>query len=155
MLLLFQSFYNRIIERDTARVLKRFEDAEDNGIKVHVKSVPIEDIVSHISDIGTCIVLTNANLLSCETCNYFSLCGAGDNITNTSCFLLRSCGTGAYQGHYVLAIGFDKMKRKIYYRNPTLRDRVCVMSYDRFDEARNAYGTDEDLIFIAASEDED
>ena len=68
-------------------------------------------------------VLTNANLLSCETCNFFNLCGSGDNNTNTSCFLLRTCGSSAYQGHYVLAVGFDIPKRKIYYRNPTLRDR--------------------------------
>ena len=113
-------------------------------------SVPIEDIVRHIHDAGTCIVLTNANLLSCETCTYFSLCGNGDNVTNTSCFLLRTCGAQAYQGHYVIAIGFDIPKRKIYYRNPTLRDRVCVMSYERFDEARNSYGTDEDVIFVNA-----
>ena len=129
---------------------ERFDTAHYNGIKVDEQSVAIEKIVQHIHDNGTCIVLTNANLLSCENCNYFSLCGDGDNATNTSCFLLRTCGSSAYQGHYVLAVGFDIPKRKIYYRNPTLRDRVCVMSYERFDEARNSYGTDEDVIFVDA-----
>ena len=150
LVLEFQVFYNKILKRDSERVQERFDTAQDNGVKVHEQSVPIEGIVQHIHDHGTCIVLTNANLLSCENCNYFSLCGQGENASKTSCFLLRNCGSSAYQGHYVLAVGFDIPKRKIYYRNPTLRDRVCIMSYERFDEARNSYGTDEDVIFIDA-----
>ena len=150
MVFLLQVFYNKILKRDSERVQDRFENAESNGISVKEQKVSIEDIVNHIHDNGTCIVLTNANLLSCDTCNFFSLCGYGDNITNTSCFLVRTCGSNAYQGHYVLAVGFDIPKKKIYYRNPSLRDRVCVMSFQRFDEARNSYGTDEDVIFVNA-----
>ena len=142
------------MKRDSERVQARFDEAQASGVKVAEQSVNIEEIVRHLSEAGTCIVLTNANLLSCETCNFFSLSGSGDNILNTSCFLLRTCGSNAYQGHYVLAIGFDLPKKKIYYRNPTLRDRVCVMPFDRFDEARKSYGTDEDLIFVAAVNDD-
>ena len=100
-------------------------------------------------------MLTNANLLSCETCSYFKLCGKSDNSTMTSCFLVRNSGSSAYQGHYVLAIGYDLPTKKVYYRNPSLRDRVCCMSFERFDEARNAYGTDKDLIFVQAANGED
>jgi len=149
-----QVFYNKILKRDSERVQERFEEADAKEVTVVEQRVAINDIVQHINDAGTCIVLTNANLLSCETCNFFNLCGSGDNNTNTSCFLLRTCGSSAYQGHYVLAVGFDIPKRKIYYRNPTLRDRVCKMSFERFDEARNSYGTDEDLIFVAAVNEE-
>jgi len=149
-----QVFYNKILKRDSERVQDRFEQAKAQGVTVLEQRVPIEDIVQHINDAGTCIVLTNANLLSCETCSHFNLSGSGDNTCNTSCFLLRTCGSSAYQGHYVLAVGFDIPKRKIYYRNPTLRDRVCKMSFERFDEARNSYGTDEDLIFVAAVNEE-
>ena len=118
-----QVFYNKILKRDSERVQDRFEQAKAQGVTVLEQRVPIEDIVQHINDAGTCIVLTNANLLSCETCSHFNLSGSGDNTCNTSCFLLRTCGSSAYQGHYVLAVGFDIPKRKIYYRNPTLRDR--------------------------------
>lgn len=148
-----QVFYNKILHRDSQRVQDRFESAQSNGISIQEKSVTINEIVQHISDSGTCIVLTNANLLSCETCSYFTLCGNGENARTSSCLLLRTCGGNAYQGHYVLAVGYDIPKRKIYYRNPTLRDRVCMMSYERFDEARNSYGTDEDVIFISAVND--
>merc|ERR1712150_257969 len=126
-----QEFYNKILNRDSRRVQDRFDTAQTNGIEVTEKSVTIQDIVQHISDSGTCIVLTNAN-----------------------CFLLRHCGGNAYQGHYVLAVGYDIPKKRLYYRNPSLRDRVCVMSFDHFDEARNSYGTDEDVIFVNAVNDD-
>lgn len=148
-----QEFYNKILNRDSQRVQDRFDTAQTNGIEITEKSVTIQDIVQHISDSGTCIVLTNANLLSCQDCNYFSLSGC-ENSTRTNCFLLRHCGGNAYQGHYVLAVGFDIPKKKLYYRNPSLRDRVCVMSFDHFDEARNSYGTDEDVIFVNAVNDD-
>ena len=150
----FQEFYNKILNRDSQRVQDRFDTAQTNGIEITEKSVTIQDIVQHISDSGTCIVLTNANLLSCQDCNYFSLSGC-ENSTRTNCFLLRHCGGNAYQGHYVLAVGFDIPKKKLYYRNPSLRDRVCVMSFDKFDEARNSYGTDEDVIFVNAVNDDE
>jgi hypothetical protein len=148
-------FYNKILNRDSERVQERFDQAEANGISLREGSVSIQEIVQHLSESGTCIVLTNANLLSCETCSYFILCGNGDRATSTSCLLLRTCGSDAYQGHYVLAVGFDLPKQKIYYRNPTLRDRVCTMSFDRFNEARTSYGTDEDVIFVGTINDKE
>jgi hypothetical protein len=56
------------------------------------KSVQIHEIIDHLSKHGTCIVLTNANLLSCETCNYFNLCGRATHCSAvaTSC-LARYC----------------------------------------------------------------
>ena len=90
------------MHRDSQRVQDRFESAQSNGISIQEKSVTINEIVQHISDSGTCIVLTNANLLSCETCSYFTLCGNGENARTSSCLLLRTCGGNAYQGHYVL-----------------------------------------------------
>ena len=170
-----QVFYNKILHRDSDRVQDRFDNAQQNGIYVEEKSVTMNELVQHISDLGihvhhfsihstnktklfslgTIIVLTNANLLSCETCSYFKFTGKSDNSIMTSCFLVRNSGSSAYQGHYVLAIGYDLPKKKVYYRNPSLRDRVCCMSFERFDEARNAYGTDKDLIFVQAAANED
>jgi len=150
-----QVFYNKILHRDSDRVQDRFDNAQQNGIYVEEKSVTMNELVQHISDLGTIIVLTNANFLSCETCSYFKFTGKSDNSIMTSCFLVRNSGSSAYQGHYVLAIGYDLPKKKVYYRNPSLRDRVCCMSFERFDEAGNAYGTDKDLIFVQAAANED
>ncbi len=127
---------------------ERFENAQQNDIHVEERTCDLEEIVNHVAESGTVIVLTNANLLTCETCNFFSLCGQTE--VGSSCLLLRTCASSAYQGHYVLVVGYDLPKRKIVYRNPTLRDRSCVMSFDQFNEARTSYGTDEDIIFVGS-----
>ena len=57
----------------------------------------------------------------------------------------------SYQGHYVLLVGFDPKSKEILFRNPTLKDKVCYMSYDCLEESRTSYGTDEDVIFISPS----
>lgn len=41
---------------------------------------------------------------------------------------------------------------QIIYRNPTFRDRECVMSFEKFNKARTSYGTDEDIIFVYSRE---
>ena len=54
----------------------------------------------------------------------------------------------SFQGHYVVACGYDLPKQKIIYRNPSLCDRECMMSFQKFQEARESYGTDDDVIFV-------
>lgn len=140
-----QVFYNKILQRDAARVNERFTKAEDNDIIVKEASVTVQDMVDHVASGGTCIVLTNANLLSCESCNFFSLCMRNEA---TPCHILLKKCTAPYQGHYVLVVGYDLPRKKIIYRNPTLCDKECVMSFANFDEARTSYGTDEDVVFV-------
>merc|ERR1711936_744781 len=81
-------------------------------------------------------ILTNANLLRCSRCSNYISC-------YPSCF-----SNVTYQGHYILVVGFDPKSREILYRNPTLKDKICYISYGAFEDARTAYGTDEDTIFI-------
>lgn len=141
-----QVFYNRILHCDTQRVVDRFRNASNSDICVKEKNVHIDEIIHHIAHHGTCIVLTNANLLACDSCNYFTLCRSGYSAAS-NCLSLAYCND-SYQGHYVLAVGFDLTKRRIIYRNPTFRERECVMSFEKFDKARTSYGTDEDIIFM-------
>jgi len=54
----------------------------------------------------------------------------------------------SYQGHYVVLVGVDTETKEILYRNPTLKDHICYMSFSSLEEARTSYGTDEDLIFV-------
>ena len=51
----WQVFYNKILKRDSERVQDRFEQAKAQGVTVLEQRVPIEDIVQHINDAGTCI----------------------------------------------------------------------------------------------------
>ena len=71
---------------------------------VKERSVGLHEIITHINRHGTCIVLTNANLLSCETCNYFDLCGRATNcsIGAASC-LPRYCNDSYQVGKLLQA----------------------------------------------------
>ena len=141
-----QAFYNHIIKKDTNRVTERFQNASQNGIKVEKKSIDIVEIIKHIAHRGVVIVLTDANLLKCETCKYYSM--ACINLENNC---LRMCGAGkksSYQGHFILAVGYDLKTERIMYRNPSVSDRECQINFKDFEEARTAYGTDEDIIFV-------
>jgi len=54
----------------------------------------------------------------------------------------------SYQGHYIVLVGFDQKAKEVLYRNPTVKDKVCGMPFETFEEARTSYGTDEDIIFV-------
>ena len=58
-ILFFQVFYNKILKRDSERVQERFEEANAKGVTVIEQRVPINDIVQHINDAGTCIGESN------------------------------------------------------------------------------------------------
>ena len=109
-------------------------------------------MINHIANRGVCIVLTNSNLLGCETCNYYSMTtfcqGSGTTSGLVSCLPLCRVADTSYQGHYVVACGYDLPRQKIVYRNPSLDNRECVMSFQQFEEARTSYGTDDDVIFV-------
>ena len=47
-----------------------------------------------------------------------------------------------------MLVGVDTETKEILYRNPTLKDHICYMSFSSLEEARTSYGTDEDLIFV-------
>jgi len=45
-------------------------------------------------------------------------------------------------------IGFDELKRRIYYRNPGTSITLSYTSESDFEKARKSYGTDEDILFV-------
>ncbi|KAK5638029.1 hypothetical protein RI129_012324 [Pyrocoelia pectoralis] len=131
-------FYNKVLAKDEERVNNRFSEAKMYGIDVYKRSVDMLMILEHLQK-GPIIVLTNARLLTCDLCKL-----------NKVSLELRQCfpWPTTYQGHYIILCGFHKPKQKIYYRNPSFYNRVCVMSLNVLDDARKAYGTDEDIILI-------
>ncbi|KAK4878440.1 hypothetical protein RN001_010946 [Aquatica leii] len=132
------TFYNQIIAKDEERIKNRFKDAKRNGIIVHNKSVTITSVLKHLTQ-GPAIMLINAKLLVCDSCK-----------TNKLASEFRQClpWPTSYQGHYIILCGYNLKRRKIYYRNPSLCNRVCVISVDLLEKAWRSYGTDEDLILI-------
>ncbi|XP_047500233.1 protein GUCD1-like [Penaeus chinensis] len=135
-----ESFYDHVLHKDAQRVLDRFRDASRNGVVVEQGSSTMSDILVHLQQDGPVIVLTNAHLLICNRCE-------------RAMPQLRSClpCSPPYQGHYILLIGYDLRKNHLYYRNPSFKNRICSISFSKLDEARQSYGTDEDVIFIYTS----
>lgn len=133
------SFYNNILERDGDRVLTRFAQAEQFGLRVMCQREPLHRLIHHIDAGRPIIVLTDARLLSCDRCKIIRL---------ASELRRRLRISTSYQGHYIVLCGHNRRNNRILYRNPSLHDHICRMSYSAFDEARFSYGTDEDVIFI-------
>ena len=134
---IFYLFDYLLYLQDCQRVLNRFQGAANRNVVVEQGSVCISDILNHLHHHGPIIVLTNAHLLRCNSCA-------------KSMPQLRSCLPCAppYQGHYVVLVGYRASSATIFYRNPSFKDRICSMSFSALDEARQSYGTDEDIIFI-------
>jgi len=133
-----ENFYDKVLAKDTYRVNSRFEQAESKGIIIEKRSVSVDEILDHLDSHGPVIVLTNANLLTCSRCDTgYSTC------YSRSCF--SSCVV-RYQGHYIVLVGHDNTE--VLYRNPTMKDTLCSMPFTVLEEARTAYGTDEDVVFL-------
>ena len=117
--------------------MNRFEEAVLKNVVVEKGSVFISDLLEHVRLHGPVIVLTNSHLLVCDLC-----CKTIPQ--------LRSClpCSPPYQGHYIVIVGYHMRTTTVYYRNPSFKDRICSMSFSALDEARQSYGTDEDVIFI-------
>nr|XP_053645827.1 protein GUCD1-like isoform X1 [Cherax quadricarinatus] len=132
-----ESFYDHVLSKDAQRVLDRFREAGNQGVVVEQGAVTLNNVISHLREEGPVILLTNAHLLICIRCA-------------RAMPHLRSClpCSPPYQGHYILLIGFDLKKNHMYYRNPSFKNRICSISFSKLDEARQSYGTDEDVIFI-------
>ena len=90
-----------------------FEESEKHGITAVKQILPMTTLIDLLRTTGPLIVLVNSNLLCCIDCpwNFIESC------------LPCHAGTNTYQGHYVLAVGYDQDKKLIYYRNPTYTSR--------------------------------
>lgn len=136
-----QAFYSRKFSYDEERVSKLFNEAGPNGVHVQQRSVSREEIVSHIETGNVCIVLVDWNNLECIWCDRLK-CHTGV----LRCFSTRCCG--GYQGHYIVVCGYDKKKKRIFYKNPSYDEDLCCSRMDKFDAARKSYGTDEDILLV-------
>lgn len=85
---------------------KKFENARRNEIMIHMKILHIYTLIHHLSDWGPIIILTNANLLTCDVCN------KKEKESNSSL-------TVSYQGHYIVLTGYSFLTNHIFYKNPS------------------------------------
>lgn len=103
----------------------RFQNAANVGIVVKKSSLSLRKLLLHLVN-GPIIALTNSKLLSCDICKLNKISAE-----------LRKCipWPVPYQGHYIVICGYDINLRKIFYRNPSFRDR----KYKQFEKI-SAFG---------------
>lgn len=140
-----EEFYRKVLDVDQERVQKRFEDAADYSIKVIQRSLSLDEILDHISTQQPAIVLVDSNLLHCDSCGLSLF--KGGSLSMWPCCSAK----GSYNGHFIVICGYNHNTQKILYRNPTHKNRICLTSYNEFETARHAYGTDDDIILLGSS----
>ncbi len=147
-----EGFYRRVLDKDDSRVNKRFREAAANGVTVEQRTCLIQEMCDHLQNHGPCIVLVNANILRCRAEDHMgqkkaSLVLDGRNLFSC-CSSSSAVKSSSYQGHFILAVGFDATSEVVTFHNPSRKEGTCATSFHNFDEARTSYGTDEDVIFI-------
>jgi hypothetical protein len=131
-------YYQGMINQDRERVEQLFSKELAH---VRVGSLSWTDLKRHLIDHARpCVVLVDANQLQCSTCQRSMFSRLVDR-------LIPNLATD-YQGHYILLIGFtgDDDQQTIRYVDPSKTDAFCTTSQSNFDQARRAFGTDEDVI---------
>ena len=137
-------YYERLIDQDRERVNRLFDMETAN---VRLDSIEWEEIKKHLIEHRTpCLVLVDANQLTCCTCYRTTFNRFLDKILPTT--------SSSYQGHYILVIGFTSNANNefIRYVDPGRQDPFCTTTKENFDQARMAFGTDEDVIFCYPKE---
>lgn len=61
-------YYDRILDKDSERVLEKFNNAESMGIVIEQKTANNRLLIDHLAKYGPIIVLTNSGLLNCDSC---------------------------------------------------------------------------------------
>jgi hypothetical protein len=133
-------YYESFINNDRERINKLFLDEASD---VKIGSIQYSDIEEHLIKHRTpCLVLIDANKLECITCKKTPF----DRLVNR---FISTLSSPSYQGHYILVIGFVRNENTefIRYVDPGGTDGFCNTTKENFDQARMAFGTDEDLIF--------
>lgn len=64
----YNSYYDKILDKDSKRVLEKFEKSKSMGIIIQEKSANNRLLLEHLAKHGPIIVLTNSELLNCDLC---------------------------------------------------------------------------------------
>ncbi|XP_019439422.1 PREDICTED: protein GUCD1 isoform X2 [Lupinus angustifolius] len=131
-----ESFYKEELPNDLVRVDTLFRKAMEAGIDIQCRSISGEEISVLILS-GKCIAiaLVDHNKLSHVWQEDDHVPGVFSN-------------NPGYTGHYVLICGYDAEADMFEIRDPASSKKHNRVSSKSLEEARKAFGTDEDLLLI-------
>lgn len=131
-----ESFYKEELPNDLVRVDMLFQKAMEAGIDIQCRSISSEEIsILILSGKYIAIALVDHNKLSHVWKEDVPVPGVFSN-------------NSGYTGHYVLICGYDAGADMFEIRDPASSRKHNWISSKSLEEARKAFGTDEDLLLI-------
>lgn len=139
-----QEFYRRQLPEDTKRVNELFQNAAGDGVRVIQRPVLLSEIRQAVLEKNHLVlVLMDKRLLKCSVCDRSGL---------HSRLMFSSRHPPGFLGHYVLLYAYNPTTDKFLMKDPAALRETCVISGDTLEEARLAFGTDQDILFIGELE---
>lgn len=131
------AFYAGQLEEDASRVERLFGQASGLGVRVVTRSLSAPQLrAAALSGRYLVVALVDSHLLRHRR--------TAENADATPAQLSSS---SSYGGHYVVLCGFDAGSYVV--QDPASAEGPRRVPEAALDEARRAFGTDEDLLFIA------
>ncbi|KAK7311272.1 hypothetical protein RJT34_09298 [Clitoria ternatea] len=132
-----ETFYKAELPNDLVRVDMLFQKAMEAGIDIQCRSISREEIsILMLSGKYIAIALVDHNKLSHVCLEDLRVPGVFSN-------------NPGYTGHYVLICGYDAGADMFEIRDPASSKKHKRISSKSLEEARKAFGTDEDLLLIS------
>jgi len=125
-------FYSKGFQEDELRVNGLIRDAEKNRVTLQRRSVPLEELAKFAQLPGTKVIAL-VNSVDLE-----------DSVF--SCF--QRYWTGGFVGHYVVVYGHCPISQGFLCMDPAGYNNLKFVKSSVLERARQARGTDEDLIFL-------
>lgn len=142
-----QEFYKKQLPEDTKRVNELFRNAERDGVPVVQRPILLSEICNAIQhDNMLVLILMDKKFLKCSICDRSGLLSRG---------LFSTRSSSGFLGHYVLLYAYNPVTDKFLMKDPAALRETCVISADVLQEARLAFGTDQDVLFIGDVEQQD
>eukprot|EP01059_Diplonema_ambulator_P025708 TRINITY_DN42796_c0_g1_i1.p1 TRINITY_DN42796_c0_g1~~TRINITY_DN42796_c0_g1_i1.p1 ORF type:complete len:214 (+),score=16.81 TRINITY_DN42796_c0_g1_i1:37-642(+) len=151
-------FYTENFLGDEVRVTRLFKQIKDENLDVQEMQISTSELTALLSSGDVLlIVLVDATLIP-HTKNRFTrfFHSCLSCLTRLACLSPRRTLRTAYhpppvsstfQGHYLLATGYNPRKRTVSIIDPSGVAAVNI-NLDEFEHARSAFGTDNDVISI-------
>lgn len=140
-----QEFYRRQLPEDTKRVNELFLNADGEGVQVVERPVHLSEIRDAVhKKKHLVLVLLDKRLLRCTMCD--------DRSIGQARSLFPSRSPPGFLGHYILLYAYDPGSDMFLMKDPAALRETCIIPASVLEEARLAFGTDQDILFIGSLE---
>ncbi|XP_017419602.1 guanylyl cyclase 1 isoform X1 [Vigna angularis] len=134
-----ESFYKEELPNDLVRVDLLFQKAMEAGIDIQCRSISAEEIS---------ILVLSGKYIAIALVDHNKLRFCFSPVWQEGVPVPAVANNPGYTGHYVLICGYDARADMFEIRDPASSKKHKTISSKSLEEARKAFGTDEDLLLI-------